>query len=129
VNTEIESIKSKCIRFEPVGSRVTCNPAPMDTDQDFLVLVHPEGFAEFEADLYSHGYAFGGSRIHAGGCLVGDDASFQSFTLGETNMIVTASEVFFNRFMAATSVAKRFNLLDKSDRIALFQAVLYGVAA
>jgi hypothetical protein len=122
----MDDIKSACLRFEPVGSRVTCSPAPMDTDEDFLALVAPEVFVGFEQMLYLRGFQFGGSRIHAGGCLVGDESSFQSYTLGQTNMIVTASEAFFNRFMAATSIAKRLNLLDKFDRIALFQAVLYG---
>lgn len=26
--------------IEPVGSRVTCNPAPQDTDEDYLVFDH-----------------------------------------------------------------------------------------
>ena len=30
------------------------------------------------------------------------------------------------RFLVATTLAKRFRLTDKADRIALFQAVLYG---
>lgn len=42
------------------------------------------------------------------------------------NLIITSSQVFHQRFLAASSVAKRLNLLEKSDRIALFQAVLYG---
>ena len=42
------------------------------------------------------------------------------------NLIVTRNDTFFNRFMAASSVAKRLNLLDKADRVAVFQAVLYG---
>lgn len=45
---------------------------------------------------------------------------------GDVNLIVTQDNKFYDRFMAATSVAKRLNLLDKADRIALFQAVLYG---
>ena len=31
-----------------------------------------------------------------------------------------------DRFMVATRLAKRFNLQAKADRVALFQAVLYG---
>lgn len=124
----LDDLRTKCLMIEPVGSRVTCNPPPMDTDQDFLVLVSASAFSDFDQYLCSYGYEFGGSRIHAGGCLVGDESSFQSYTLGDVNLIVTSSDIFFNRFMAATSVAKRFNLLDKSDRIALFQAVLYGVS-
>lgn len=30
---------------------------------------------------------------------------------------------------SATALAKRFSLLNKADRIALFKAVLYGVSA
>ena len=32
----MKEINDICISIEPVGSRVTCNPAPTDTDEDFL---------------------------------------------------------------------------------------------
>lgn len=48
---------------------------------------------------------------------------------GNINVIVTPEMEFFDRFMAATELARRFNLMEKVDRIALFQAVLYGVKA
>lgn len=35
-------LKGKCLKYELVGSRVTCDPAPTDTDQDVLVLTTPE---------------------------------------------------------------------------------------
>ena len=123
----MNEIKSLCLKFEPVGSRVTCNPPPLDTDIDYLLLVEPEKFNDFEMVLFDSGYEMGGSRIHAGGCLLGDENSFQSYTKGEVNLIVTASEEFFIKFMAATAKAKELNLLHKEDRIALFQEILYGV--
>jgi len=100
----------------------------MDTDEDWLCYLPPGDFAIFEEVLIM-GFAceFGGSQIHAGGCLIGEPNSFQSYTLGEINVIATASEEFFEKFMHATAEAKRLNLLDKSDRIALFQKILYDV--
>lgn len=124
----IESLRGVVERIEPVGSRVTCNPPPMDTDEDWLVYLPPGEFAIFEETLImGMHFEFGGSRIHSGGCLVGDKDSFQSYTLGQINVIATASEEFFDKFMQATHEAKRLNLLSKSDRIALFQKILYGV--
>ena len=58
-----------------------------------------------------------------------DNGGFRSFRKGDMNIITTESMEFFDRFMTATALAKRFNLLEKADRIALFQAVLYGVDA
>lgn len=121
-------LKAASTKLEPVGSRITCNPPPTDTDEDWLCFLPASEFKLFEESLISiHGCEFGGSRIHAGGCLVGDPNSFQSYTLGEINVIATASEEFFDKFMQATEEAKSLNLLDKSDRIALFQKILYGV--
>ena len=124
----MDYLRSKCDRVEAVGSRVTCDPAPMDTDEDWLVLTSPEKFKDLELVLMiDFGMEFGGSRVHAGGCLTGDPDSFQSYTYGEINVIATASQEFFDKFMQATTEAKRLNLLVKSDRIALFQKILYGV--
>jgi hypothetical protein len=57
------------------------------------------------------------------------DASgdFMSWRSAEkVNLIVTASAAFAARHRVATALCKRLNLMDKADRIALFQAVLYG---
>lgn len=111
----------------PVGSRVTCNPAPTDTDADYLVLVSPENAERFLIDLGVGGYEAGGSRVeHNSKELMAGDEAFMSFTHGEVNLIVTSSRSFHTRFLAATSVAKRLNVMAKEDRVYLFQAVLYG---
>lgn len=132
----IPSIPDGWLRIEPVGSRVTCNPPPTDTDRDWLVLVpsiQPETqgdpFFGFAAELSKDGWTLpepytpaNPDKPQEGGLV------FMSVRRGEDNLILTDSEEFFRRFLAATSVAKRLNLLDKADRIALFQAVLYGNA-
>lgn len=113
-------------RITAVGSRVTCNPPPLNTDQDWLVLVAPETYDAFAAALLADGWEVGGSMVPADTNYLPAQERFNSFTKGDDNVIATASEEFHKRFLAATSVAKTLNLLEKSARVALFQAVLYG---
>ena len=113
-----------------VGSRVTCNPPPTTTDRDWLVLVSEDKFDFFAAELLADGWVVGGSMIPNDENYLPESVRFNSFTKTidgtPENLIVTVSEEFHRRFLAASAVAKRLNLLDKADRIALFQAVLYG---
>lgn len=125
---KIDVLEGRCLKYELVGSRVTCDPAPTDTDQDVLVLT--------SRDLWEDGLGTGlaASGFEKGGSDCGNQVdylasvpnSFQSFTCGELNMIVTFDPEFYKRFLAATGVAKMFNLLSKDDRVMLFQAVLYA---
>ena len=110
----------------PVGSTVTCNPPPTNTDKDFLVLV--PGFEHFgiATRLCNEGWEPEGSHVTDEALPATTDQEFISFRKGRINLILTRSPVFFKRFKAATSVAKRLNLRSKPDRVALFQAVLYG---
>ena len=107
-----------CKRIEPVGSRVTCDPPVIDSDDDRLCLV--EHLVDFCVAAEAEGFELGGSTWED------DRSDFKSMTLGDLNIIATSSIAFFDRFMLATRVAKRMNVLDKECRIVLFQAVLYG---
>lgn len=122
----LDEIKALCLDLRPVGSRVTCDPPPTDTDADYLVLVDCLEYKAFEATLFTNGFVLDGSMILATGCETGDPDTFQSFSRDKDNLIVTSNADFWEAFLAATSVAKRLNLLNKEDRIALFQAVLYS---
>lgn len=108
-----------------VGSRVTCNPAPTDTDRDWLVLVDVASANGLWCWLSENGWEIGGS-LPDDENNTPSDQRFVSFTKGVENVIVTMSELFHRRFIAATDVAKLLNLLDKAHRIALFQAVIYA---
>lgn len=119
-------IAALCIQYHAVGSRVTCNPPPMDTDADFLLLVDEQHADRIRSEVMTGGFELDGSDLSDVVLNTPEDHQFNSYSDGEVNLIITASPTFFRRFMAATSVAKRLNLLDKADRIALFQAVLYG---
>jgi hypothetical protein len=123
---DFEWLKGLALDATLVGSRVTCNPPPMDTDQDVLILVSIEGFGDFVQKLYETGFSLDGSEVTNQQEYIEKDETFQSFSIGEWNAICTCDVTFYKRFVAATEVARRLNLLDKSDRIALFQAVLYG---
>lgn len=116
------NIHGDWIKWEPCGSRITCNPAPTDTDADYLVLI--KDHALFAQAVFAQDYTLGGSDVTDDNA--SPDSVFASYVKGEINLIATTSPVFFKRHMAATSVSKRLNLMDKNDRIALFQAVLYG---
>lgn len=111
--------------IEPCGSRVTCNPPPNNTDEDYLVeikrndhdtvarVVNVLSAASFEWECNEHYQDAAGD--------------FMSWRGDENvNLIVTANPTFASRHRVATALCKRLNLMDKADRIALFQAVLYG---
>lgn len=106
----------------PVGSRVTCDPPPQDTDEDWLCLVRDDPAQR----MIGAGFTQDGlPEFYTGN----DNGGFRSWRRGDINIVITQDEAFARKFLAATELARRFNLLAKADRIALFQAVLYGVGA
>lgn len=109
-----------------VGSRVTCQPPPTDTDIDVLVLV-PRG--PVHRIMQVDGWKKDGRKFEAVNYVPKSDGYpnyFISYRKGDVNIIVTRHERFYNLFSLATDLAQRLNILKKTDRIALFQAVLYG---
>lgn len=131
---EVEPISVYVLKAMLCGSRVTCDPAPTDTDQDVIVLVEyiqasackimpPEHFkaikkyADMESLLVMDGWVCGGS---------GDqDDEFESWTKDDLNLILTSDIEFYNRFVSATTVCAHLNVLDKEDRKKVFRSVLY----
>ena len=111
-----------CLECHAVGSRVTCDPPVMDTDRDMLCLVKDR--KEFLGAATREGFVMAGSV--PADQLELNQSPFTSLKRGEDNLIVTDAAWFASRFMVATRLAKRFNLQAKADRVALFQAVLYG---
>lgn len=123
INTMLGELSAMECKVEPCGSRVTCDPAPTDTDQDYLVqMPNRNGTISKAVSLLSGaGFRWEGGEHYQ--MAAGD---FMSWRLGNINLIVTANANFAQRHRAATYVCKRLNLLNKQDRISLFQAVLYG---
>lgn len=111
----------------PVGSRVTCNPPPTDTDEDYLVLV--KNRQEAINGLRSIGFEFSGDEeVNAEYVRMNETSQwrFTSLFFGDVNYIVTDSPFFFERFLTATHVCKTLNLLRKEDRIMVFEAIRGG---
>ena len=103
------------------GSSVICSPPVLDTDIDFVICTTSYGKLdnfltanefkqscadEEEYDLESEG--------------------FECYRKGNINLIVTEDYTWYKKWVLATNVAKKLNLLKKEDRILLFKAVLYG---
>jgi hypothetical protein len=122
-----ETLQSQGCVITTCGSRVTCDPPPMDADRDFLV-VAPSGIGAVSTvveTLQKHGFTWEGDSEHYQNIAASD---FMSWRRDDVNLIVTASQEFARRHVAATGVCRLLNLMDKSHRVALFQAVLYGNA-
>ena len=118
---ELEEL-AEC-RVTPCGSRVTCNPPPTDTDQDYLVAANgKQSVAEAVNILSAHGFSWEGNEHYQDVA----ESTFMSWRKGDVNFIVSANPDFVRRHHAATALCTRFNLLEKADRVALFQAVLYA---
>lgn len=96
------------------GSSYVCNPPVTDTDIDFHVLVND--LDAVQEHLRQLEWEEGGSGCNGGGTVY-------SWRKNNINLILIPDRVFFDRLKLATELAKRFNLLNKQDRIDLFQAV------
>lgn len=108
-----------------VGSRYTVDPPPTDTDEDWLVLIPEKHFKNGKAIsfLIENGFDLDNPSAH----YRADEGLFNSWRGPEnTNILITANRNFHNRFLAATSLAKKYNLKTRPERVELFQAVLYG---
>ncbi len=108
----------------PCGSRVTCKPPIMDTDEDWLIFFQSKDIYLAKDLLQNKGFLCGGSFARSN-----DDHNcrsiFWSFTRKNINFIISADADFCLKFELATKIAKKLNIMKKSDRISLFQLVLY----
>lgn len=106
-----------CLEYAHVGSRVTCDPPVMDTDNDVLVLLTPDQFQEMMGAIYEAD----GDRC---GDDYGDDHELMPMRLGEMNYLMTVERDYYSEFLRVTAVVKHLNLLCKDDRKAVFKAIL-----
>lgn len=111
----------------PVGSRVTCDPPPADTDEDYLVLVKDKRATVAALRSIGFEHSTDPEKVEKYEKMNETAAwSFSSLWFGDVNYIVTDSQFFFERFLTATYVCKKLNLLKKEDRIMVFEAVRGG---
>ena len=110
---------------DQTGSTVICDPPPTDTDTDYVVYIQdgPKGAADVIEFLKGQGYIPEGDQDHYD---LMNENNFMSYRKDKINLILTAKPFFAKRHRVATKVCKKLNLLNKADRIMVFQAVLYG---
>lgn len=113
----VDTFNKLVISMEPVGSRVTCNPPPLYTDEDTLVLT--EDKEELVEILVELGFKKEGAYITG-------DTNFLSLRKGDLNLIVTDNKSWYEKFLIATAVCKELNVMKKEHRCCVFAAILEG---
>jgi len=113
--TDLYDWKDVASKWDAVGSRVVCDPAPTNTDEDFLVLDLDKSVSDW---LSENGWQYGGS-LHS-------EDTFASFKKGDVNVICAWTEKEYNSFMLATNVCRELNLTMKHHRIIVHDAIMYG---
>lgn len=116
----IDTLEVHCVAAVPVGSRVTVNPPPMDTDCDILCRCENyDAYETFSSFLCDQDWE------EEGDYGVMDFVSWRKLVEGtDTNLIVTWNEEFFDKFLDATVQCKKLNLQTKDERVALFDKVM-----
>jgi len=97
------------------GSSAVCNPPVLDTDIDYVIYTDTY---KLESWLVDNGFK-GSCKDYESGTV--------SLRKGILNIIIVDDYTFYKRWVLATDLAKRFNLLKKIDRISLFSAILYPI--
>ena len=128
---DFTGIKALTSKYHKTGSSYICNPPVLNTDIDFIVLTTQENYWDLVNTLSMAEWEEGGSRpkptpAEYQSTLEIEYYGFASWKKGNVNLIITTSEDFYNKFVKATELAKKQNLLKKEDRVALFQKILYG---
>lgn len=136
-----ENIVTKIARLQgrilPTGSRVICNPAPTNTDEDWVIQVtNLERLQLFRDFLTEDGWEHNVGEQYEGHMDLfseeGELSGFASFKKGvfedETtyNILLVGSHAAFRLWTTATGLAKAMNLTKKSERVELFRAILYN---
>ena len=124
LQTILKDVLAMTASNHSTGSNYICNPPVTNTDIDFLLLIGEDiDESELLDFLEDNDFEQGGSRPVDDWSLT--DFNFVSYKRGNLNFIITADKVFYDKFVYATKIAKLLNLVDKDQRVKLFQAVLY----
>ena len=112
----ILELKIKDLLYIPSGSRVICDPPVLTTDEDWFVWV--SDWDEAAEILCAEGFSPTTEQQ--------DYTAFISLRKAYLNICVTTDIDLYKRTVLATDLAKRFNLLNKQDRVDLFNAIQFG---
>lgn len=101
------------------GSNFICDPPVNNTDIDFVL------FSKAPSKLLDYLCSKGFEANCRGDYPLEVDGFFVSMKKDKLNLIITDKYDFYIRFVKATDLAKKLNLLEKQQRITLFQYILY----
>jgi hypothetical protein len=124
---EYVNIPEKCYeKYILTGSSVICNPPVLDTDIDFVIKSKDVDIIKnyLTCELKFNVLTGEESETNYEGLNVGSEY-FYSLKKDNINIMLVQDESFFIKWLNATLLAKKLNLLKKEDRITLFQYVLY----
>ena len=103
--------------FHAVGSRTIYGAARDDSDYDLLVI---------SKDPIPHLFDKMGFEIDAREHYEPSKGGFNSWRRNELNVILTYSRHFGSAFRNANALCVCLGLTSRDDRVAVFQAILYG---
>lgn len=98
----------------PTGSNYICDPPVLDTDIDVMYWV--KDLYETDKYLLKNGWTLCGNEEY-------NNTGWKAYRNGKYNAIVTPVYEHYIKFYAATELAKKMNLLDKEERIELFNII------
>lgn len=113
-------------KYIRTGSSVICNPPVLDTDIDFVIKSKDVDILKdyLTRELRFNVMSGEESETNYEGLNNGSEY-FYSLKKDNINIMLVQDESFFIKWLNATLLAKKLNLLKKEDRITLFQYVLY----
>ena len=100
------------------GSSYICDPPVLNTDVDYII--YTETQTELFYYLVDTGWSLCGNAEYEG------QGEFTAYRKGKFNYIITSNLVYYLRYCAATELAKKLNLLNKADRVELFNWIVTG---
>ena len=103
----------------PTGSSYICNPPVTNTDVDEMFLV--DDLQEVNFQLTGLGWTKCGLEEET---YQDKPSHWAAYRKENMNALLTTDLKYFMNFFKATEEAKHLNLLNKEDRIALFQKIL-----
>jgi hypothetical protein len=112
------------------GSRVICDPAPKDTDEDFCL--YTNNLKTVRTQLEHLGYVYSNKDVEKYKTVNTDPFQvYNSFDAyrhpnNNHNLIVVSNVLDFKRWKVATLTAKALNITDKAQRVTLFRAIRSG---
>lgn len=120
----LDLLKDYDVSVNLTGSVYICDPAPKDTDTDYLVYFSESTDVVSDAvdEICALGWTKEGDDAYETLC----ETQFCSLRKEKVNLIVTNIKSFVKRHQSATAICKKLNLLKKEDRIMVFKAVLYN---